>query len=413
MKLNKSLFFSFLLLVHTGLAISQGVFMDQASVKISGDALLTIQGSLVSENGASIHNEGEIYLRDNLENNGGNTLFSNEDAGTVHLYGNDQFVQGTDSTVFYNLYFDGDYLAKKELGISATVLNELDLNDQMLETRGHSMYLLNPSPTSLYFGDGFAASERLGGYLVRSTAATEDYIFPVGEPFLFPNIRPVVLTPVNDQPNTFGVRLSPYDVAVDVSGTSASGATGPFDINSKDSEVADLNSRFYHNIFRFGGTTPVTAEVFYANADGQFEIMTQWRDNVFANAGFSKENTGDFGLDVKMIHPELAIFDDDVFVLADLDIIINVPEGISPNGDGKNDVLYIRFLEYFPENELQIFNRWGDMVYKASPYLNDWDGDSNSSMKLGNKSVVAGTYYYILKLKDGAEPMKGFFELKR
>jgi gliding motility-associated-like protein len=75
-----------------------------------------------------------------------------------------------------------------------------------------------------------------------------------------------------------------------------------------------------------------------------------------------------------------------------------VPNGITPNGDGLNDELVFDVLlnnpsTEFPDNEIIIFNRWGDVVYQAKPYNNDWRGTNQS----GNE-LPQGTYYYILRL---------------
>jgi large repetitive protein len=74
-------------------------------------------------------------------------------------------------------------------------------------------------------------------------------------------------------------------------------------------------------------------------------------------------------------------------------IKINVPNAITPNDDGKNDVLVIDGLDEFGENELVIFNRWGDVLYKSKPYKNEWRGTNQSGDPLPE-----GTYYYILRL---------------
>ncbi len=75
-------------------------------------------------------------------------------------------------------------------------------------------------------------------------------------------------------------------------------------------------------------------------------------------------------------------------------IEINVPNAITPNDDGKNDVLVIDNIEKFPEAELTIFNRWGDILYIAKNYNNTWNGTNQN----GNP-LPEGTYYYILRLK--------------
>jgi gliding motility-associated-like protein len=75
-----------------------------------------------------------------------------------------------------------------------------------------------------------------------------------------------------------------------------------------------------------------------------------------------------------------------------------VPNGITPNGDGVNDQLVFDLLlnnppDAFPDNEIIIFNRWGDVVFQAKPYLNDWSGRNK-----GGHELPQGTYYYILRL---------------
>ncbi|MEP6645918.1 MAG: gliding motility-associated C-terminal domain-containing protein [Saprospiraceae bacterium] len=64
---------------------------------------------------------------------------------------------------------------------------------------------------------------------------------------------------------------------------------------------------------------------------------------------------------------------------------------ITPNGDNINDILIIDGIDKFPNNELFIVNRWGDIVYHAKPYMNDWGGEGPDGALL-----TQGTYYYIL-----------------
>jgi len=93
--------------------------------------------------------------------------------------------------------------------------------------------------------------------------------------------------------------------------------------------------------------------------------------------------------------------------------IINVPVAISPNGDGLNDVFIIDGLEDYPENNLVIFNRWGDIVYKKENYSNDWDGTSEASLQFGKNELPDGTYFYHLRIKDQVALIKGSVIIKR
>lgn len=80
-----------------------------------------------------------------------------------------------------------------------------------------------------------------------------------------------------------------------------------------------------------------------------------------------------------------------------IDTTVVIPNGITANGDGINDTFVIPILEdnpeEFPENEMIIFNRWGNVVYQSKPYLNDWGGTNEAG-----KTLPQGTYYYVLRL---------------
>ena len=86
-----------------------------------------------------------------------------------------------------------------------------------------------------------------------------------------------------------------------------------------------------------------------------------------------------------------------------------VPTIFTPNSDGVNDRLIIPCLEAerFPNNRVLIFNQWGDEVYQATPYRNDWDGTRKG------KDLPVATYYFIVDFGDGSEIRKGFLVLER
>jgi gliding motility-associated-like protein len=81
-----------------------------------------------------------------------------------------------------------------------------------------------------------------------------------------------------------------------------------------------------------------------------------------------------------------------------LDSCIVIHNVITPNGDGKNDTWIIDCIENYPENSVQIFNRWGDLVNSFDRYDN-----TNSVWKGTNKNgklLPDGTYYYVLQIKN-------------
>ncbi len=94
--------------------------------------------------------------------------------------------------------------------------------------------------------------------------------------------------------------------------------------------------------------------------------------------------TNEFGCDTTLLYP---------MIIKEVDVFI--PNVFTPNGDGTNDLFEIVrndrknqiITNEFQSLELQVFNRWGRVVYDSSNYLSNWDG--------GNLSD--GVYYYVLR----------------
>lgn len=95
---------------------------------------------------------------------------------------------------------------------------------------------------------------------------------------------------------------------------------------------------------------------------------------------------------------------------------ILVYNGISRNGDGKNDFFEISCIEDFPNNTVKIFNRAGTLVYQTKGYNNAdviFEGTSNEGLSLMGRELPDGTYFYIVDKGDGSVPRTGYLELLR
>jgi len=91
-------------------------------------------------------------------------------------------------------------------------------------------------------------------------------------------------------------------------------------------------------------------------------------------------------------------------------------KGFSPNGDGSNDEWVIDGILLYPNNTIQVFNRWGNMVYKEKGYDNQskvWFGQSNEGWVVGENQLPDGTYFYMVDLGDGSDARSGYVMLKR
>lgn len=71
-----------------------------------------------------------------------------------------------------------------------------------------------------------------------------------------------------------------------------------------------------------------------------------------------------------------------------------IPNVMSPNDDGLNDVF---FIQYLPQGCIvKIYTRWGEIIYESTDYQNDWKGTNTSG-----QTITDGTYFYILQTPDG------------
>ncbi|MDN3582951.1 gliding motility-associated C-terminal domain-containing protein [Mucilaginibacter flavus] len=93
---------------------------------------------------------------------------------------------------------------------------------------------------------------------------------------------------------------------------------------------------------------------------------------------------------------------DQVFVSVYKKVI--VPNSFSPNNDGFNDTWNIEALYTFPESTIQVFSRYGNIVYQSKGYAKPWDGNTAKG------KLPAGTYYYRIDLKNGTT-LSGWVEI--
>jgi gliding motility-associated-like protein len=105
-------------------------------------------------------------------------------------------------------------------------------------------------------------------------------------------------------------------------------------------------------------------------------------------------NTG--GADTTWVYVIVTCDDFDIF------------NGFSPNDDGFNEHFHITGITRYPQSELEIYNRWGNLVYNKIGYQNDWLGT------WGENPLPDGTYFYILRLNNGSgREYADYLEIRR
>jgi len=88
---------------------------------------------------------------------------------------------------------------------------------------------------------------------------------------------------------------------------------------------------------------------------------------------------------------------------------LEMPSGISPNNDNDNDFFVIRGIEAYPDNDISIFNRWGNIVFQQNDYANEWNGENNNGERLPD-----GTYFVLFRaFGEETITLKGYVDLRR
>ena len=78
-----------------------------------------------------------------------------------------------------------------------------------------------------------------------------------------------------------------------------------------------------------------------------------------------------------------------------------IPNTFTPNGDGLNDTWNLDFSAY-NEIKIEIYSRWGSLVWESTDPNISWDGNS-----LSGKALPSNTYYYVISLNNGEKTQNG------
>jgi len=84
-----------------------------------------------------------------------------------------------------------------------------------------------------------------------------------------------------------------------------------------------------------------------------------------------------------------------------------IPNTFSPNGDGIHDRWELKYLDTYPGCTVEIYNRYGQLVFQSNGYSKPWDGNFKG------KPLPAGTYYYIINPRNGRNQITGFVDIIR
>ena len=402
----KSKLFLIILLtgIFSGPAHAQLVNNGQ-TIAVSKGAKVFIGGDYKHKAG-EILNNGTITIKGNWANNDfQSVVFRITSSGIVDLAGNKQVIGGSNKTVFPDLFLSGNN--EKSLAINTEVAGKLHLRGDIFNLSDYELFLKNNNDKAITRTTGFITTGKKGR-LTRSIENSGSYLFPLGVSSNVSIYRPLIVdTRAASTSNTFSVSLFAEDPSIE-----------GFDINSKRKDVAEVFTDYYY-VLSHEGQDAETEVKFYQNSEteGNYTQLINWNtafalwekaapstvDDGFLMDGLNRSVLFKTGGNLRNVPVTFAE------APADENKLLPNPftfyNAFSPDGDGKNDTWVINNIDLYPENNLTIFNRWGDEVFKTSNYNSSkfWDGGSLNS----------GTYYYILNIVVNGQmrTFKGFITM--
>lgn len=153
------------------------------------------------------------------------------------------------------------------------------------------------------------------------------------------------------------------------------------------------------------------------NTDGTGDLDYRDTDDDGDGIPTAQEDTNGDGIFANDDQDEDGIPD---YLESNFEDILQVYNVVTPNGDGAHDYLKIEGIQYFPNNTIRIYNRWGVLVFTTRAYDtqgNVFDGTSQGRATIAqDNKLPVGTYFYILEYEDENGQMKtrnGYLYLNR
>ncbi|MHC2993449.1 hypothetical protein OB13_18405 [Pontibacter sp. HJ8] len=96
--------------------------------------------------------------------------------------------------------------------------------------------------------------------------------------------------------------------------------------------------------------------------------------------------------------------EDTTSVVVNVRQLLEIPNAFSPNGDGVNDTWEIKNIQYYPASKVEIYNRWGNLIYEKTNYQSEWDGTYRGAI------LPVSTYFYVITV-PGKDKFTGYLNI--
>ncbi|MFH6942853.1 gliding motility-associated C-terminal domain-containing protein [Flavobacterium sp. FlaQc-50] len=375
--------------------------LNNGIVSIKENTIVSVYGDFINSVNGRFQNDGDVSFKQNFRNNGV-VAFNDKQNGYTRFTGSEiQNIEGTVESQFKNVQF----LNTNRSNASFNLRGNISIDGMALFEKG----ILNNRDFGGAITFGFDAVNSLASDLSFVDGdvykmGKSDFTFPIGTNKSY---RRYIISGLDDV-NILNViyynlnsdALYPHSAKEDEVELIADNEYWVIDKDKNDkadifislSWSEDMSqSEIISDPKKIGIVkwNPESKKWIVINSvsDLQSKVVTAVTKNdakgIFTLAKIKREDTAGAGSDLKTYN------------------------AVSPNNDGVNDYFKIENIENYPNNTVEIYNRWGARVFKTNNYDstgNVFDGFmAGKGIKVGTGKLPAGTYFYTIEYGTGAD----------
>lgn len=404
---NKKLLFFLLLCSY---AVSAQIVTNKGLMTVNSDTKLSFRSDFDNQPDGTLWNDGELFVFANL-NNDGLVTFTPELTGFTRFEGEaKQRITGTEIYEFQNILFNNRTPnAAFELHGHISVAKLADFTDGILNNNDFGgMMIFEKAGTFVNVGDNSFVDgtvKKIGG---------ESFVFPIGNSG---NYR-------NCEISASGSALSSFTANYHLENSNTQ-----YPHNSKTKGIQTINDREFWIVEKTAGNADIMLTLSWdeGTTTPPTIVASPEEDIHIIRWDAAKKTWVDEGgvadISNRTVTTATNVSGYGVFTLGRVATFsplqkLRIYNAVSPNGDGLNDYFRIEGLNELVNvsTSVQIFNRWGAIVYKTNDYAkngNVFEGYANTGGTSGNTLLPSGTYFYILDINSEASEDKSAESLKK
>jgi len=380
--------------------------INQGALKVNDGTLVSVFFDYKNTTDGNFINDGEVHIFENWANDGIVSYSNTADGKTFFTGSTEQIIEGLKQSDFQNIIFDNTTTAMPfHLASTLSVGRLADFKNGIVNAEDYDGLVIFKEGA---FHTNVSGKSFIDGKTENNIDAP--FEFPVGDALHY---RPAFYSSNSSERTVY---TSEYLYK---------NATVLYPNTSKEESIVSINDAEYWEIIQDEGTekivlsltlsTSTTPSVFFEDDTETTLAIVRW------DAGISKwVNDGGVATDAisgsaysKLVTSRVNGYG--VFTIGrvkkeipDNELIIY--NAISPNGDDFNDSFRIKGIDKYPDNTVEIYNRWGVKVYEAKSYNEStvmFSGYSDGRTTVSrDEKLPAGTYFYILNYNNGTGYVK-------